>query len=148
MTQTKKDKIVFTNGCFDILHRGHIEILRIARSLGDVLIVGLNSDESVRRLKGDHRPINSEADRASILLALRYVDEVIIYEEDTPLRLIEEIKPHVLVKGGDWIEDKIVGAKVVREYDGEVYSLPFVDGYSTTSIIDRVKELILKEKDG
>lgn len=148
MTQTKKDKIVFTNGCFDILHRGHIEILRIARLLGDVLIVGLNSDESVRRLKGDHRPINSEADRASILLALRYVDEVIIYEEDTPLRLIEEIKPHVLVKGGDWTEDKIVGAKVVREYDGEVYSLPFVDGYSTTSIIDRVKELILKEKDG
>lgn len=143
-----KEKVVFTNGCFDILHRGHIEYLKKAKAMGDVLIVGLNSDRSVKRLKGDHRPVNSEEDRAIMLLALKSVDEVIIFEEDTPLRLIKEIRPNVLVKGGDWTVDQIVGADVLKSYGGEIYSLPFIDGYSTTSFIEKIKKLILKENAG
>ncbi len=131
------EKIVFTNGCFDILHVGHTRYLQQARQLGDLLVVGLNSDASVRRLKGPDRPINGEIARAEVLRALRPVDYVIVFEEDTPLDLIKEIKPNVLVKGGDWALDQIVGSDVVRSAGGTVQSLPFVDGFSTTSIIEK-----------
>jgi len=132
-------KIVFTNGCFDILHRGHIEYLSKTKEFGDVLIVGLNSDESVQRLKGMDRPINSQEDRASILDALKPVDYVVIFEEDTPLRLIQVIKPDVLVKGGDYRIDEIVGSEFVISYGGDVRVIPFVEGKSTTKIIQKIK---------
>ena len=148
METKNKGRVVFTNGCFDLLHFGHIEYLRIARAMGDYLIIGLNSDDSVKRLKGNLRPINSEEDRAKMLIALKCVDDVIIFDDDTPLSLIKELRPDILVKGGDWSEENIVGAEVVRNYGGEVYSIPFLEGYSTTLIIDRIKELILKENEG
>ena len=132
--------VVFTNGCFDILHPGHVECLAQARALGDVLVVGLNSDASVRRLKGAGRPLMSEADRAVMLAALRSVDAVTLFEEDTPLELISALLPDVLVKGGDYDLDGIVGQEVVEEAGGEVRALPFVEGHSTTSILDRLKE--------
>ncbi len=130
-------KIVFTNGCFDIVHKGHVAYLNQAKSLGNYLIVGMNSDASVKRLKGLSRPINSELDRKFVLENLKAVDEVIIFDEDTPLDLIMQIKPQVLVKGGDWKIDQIVGAKEVLAWGGEVYSLDFHNGYSTTSIIEK-----------
>jgi len=132
-------KIVFTNGCFDILHRGHIEYLTKAKEFGDVLIVGLNSDTSVQRLKGKDRPINSESDRARILDALKPVDYVVIFEEDTPLRLIQTVKPDVLVKGGDYKVEEIVGSEYVISYGGKVEIIPFVEGKSTTKIIQKIK---------
>jgi D-beta-D-heptose 7-phosphate kinase/D-beta-D-heptose 1-phosphate adenosyltransferase len=132
-------KIVFTNGCFDILHRGHIEYLTKAKEFGDVLIVGLNSDTSVKRLKGKDRPINSESDRARILDALKPVDYVVIFEEDTPLRLIQMVKPDVLVKGGDYKVEEIVGSEFVMSYGGKVEIIPFVEGKSTTKIIQKIK---------
>jgi len=132
-------KIVFTNGCFDILHRGHIEYLTKAKEFGDVLIVGLNSDTSVQRLKGKDRPINPEADRARILDALKPVDYVVIFEEDTPLRLIQMVKPDVLVKGGDYKVEEIVGSEYVMSYGGKVEIIPFVEGKSTTKIIQKIK---------
>lgn len=138
--ETAKKTVVFTNGCFDILHRGHIEYLKEAKALGDVLIVGLNSDDSTRRLKGENRPINTEEDRAQMLLALESVDSVFVFDEDTPLELIEMIKPDVLVKGGDWQIGQIVGAGVVLEYGGKVKSLSYKEGYSTTNIIDKVRK--------
>jgi rfaE bifunctional protein nucleotidyltransferase chain/domain len=128
-------KIIFTNGCFDIIHRGHIEYLYKAKQTGDILIVGLNSDISVRRLKGEKRPINDEYARAIVLAALYFVDYVIIFNEDTPLNLIKHIKPHILVKGGDYKVEDIVGNKFVKEYGGDVIILPLVMGYSTTNII-------------
>ncbi len=131
-------KIVFTNGCFDIIHRGHIEYLKKAKSLGDVLIVGLNSDNSVQRLKGDKRPINNESDRAVVLRELKSVDFVVIFEEDTPLELIKKIRPDILVKGGDWPTNQIVGHEFVLKNGGEVYSIPFIEGYSTTNIIKKI----------
>lgn len=127
-------KIVFTNGCFDILHRGHVMLLEKARSLGDVLIVGLNSDKSVHRLKGAGRPINSQDDRAAVLDALRWVDVVTIFEEDTPQELITLVQPDVLVKGGDYTEDTVVGADFVRQYGGEVVIVPLLAGHSTSKI--------------
>lgn len=130
-------KIVFTNGCFDILHRGHVTYLSEARKLGDLLVVGVNSDASVKRLKGPSRPINSEADRAFVLLGLKSVDAVEIFSEDTPLELIKLIRPHVLVKGGDWKIEQIVGGTEVLSWGGKVLSLNFVNGFSTTSIIER-----------
>jgi rfaE bifunctional protein nucleotidyltransferase chain/domain len=130
-------KIVFTNGCFDILHRGHVTYLSEARRLGDLLVVGVNSDASVKRLKGPSRPINSEADRAFVLLGLKSVDAVEIFSEDTPLELIKLIRPHVLVKGGDWKIEQIVGGTEVLSWGGKVLSLNFVNGFSTTSIIER-----------
>lgn len=130
-------KIVFTNGCFDIVHKGHVAYLNQAKSLGNYLIVGMNSDASVKRLKGSSRPINGELDRKFVLENLKAVDEVIIFNEDTPLDLIMQIKPQVLVKGGDWKIDQIVGAKEVLAWGGEVYSLDFHNGYSTTSIIEK-----------
>jgi rfaE bifunctional protein nucleotidyltransferase chain/domain len=132
-------KIVFTNGCFDILHRGHVTYLNEAKKLGDLLVVGLNSDSSVKRLKGLDRPINSEEDRSFVLGQLKAVDFVEIFSEDTPLNLILKIKPQILVKGGDWKIDQIVGAREVISWGGEVYSLNFVDGYSTTSIIQKIQ---------
>lgn len=131
-------KIVFTNGCFDILHVGHIRYLQQAKSLGDLLVVGLNSDASVSRLKGPTRPIQNEEDRKELLLALEAVDAVFIFTEDTPLELIKEVKPHLLVKGGDWSEDQIVGADFVKSLGGHVKSLPFSQGKSTTGIVERI----------
>jgi D-beta-D-heptose 7-phosphate kinase/D-beta-D-heptose 1-phosphate adenosyltransferase len=131
--------IVFTNGCFDILHRGHVEYLAAARQLGDVLVVGLNSDASVRRLKGPDRPINPEGDRAAVLDALRAVDFVTIFEEDTPAALIEAVQPDVLVKGADYTEDRIVGADIVRRRGGRVVIVPLLGGRSTSGLIARIR---------
>ncbi len=134
-------KIVFTNGCFDILHRGHAEYLVQAKSLGDILIVAVNSDLSVKKLKGENRPVNKEEDRAFLINSLKPVDIVTIFTEDTPYNLISEIVPDILVKGGDWKEDDIVGSDVVKKAGGRVVSLKFVDNYSTTSIIDRMSKV-------
>lgn len=130
--------IVFTNGCFDILHRGHVTYLNEAKKLGDLLVVGLNSDASVKRLKGETRPINSEQDRKFVLQNLKSVDFVEIFEDDTPLELIKTIMPNILVKGGDWKVEQIVGSKEVIDNGGNVYSLNFVDGFSTTKIINSI----------
>lgn len=136
----KGDRIVFTNGCFDILHRGHVEYLQEAAALGDRLIIGLNSDASVRRQqKGPERPLNDEESRAKVLTALRLVDAVVIFDQDTPLELIQAIGPDVLVKGGDWKEDQIVGADLVRAHGGDVRSLKLVDGFSTTALVEKIR---------
>lgn len=132
-------KVVFTNGCFDILHIGHASYLEEAKQQGDILIVGVNDDESVSRLKGPTRPINSIADRMALLAALESVDAVISFAEDTPYSLISSIIPDVLVKGGDWTADQIVGSDIVHAHGGEVKSLKFVDGKSTTRIVERLK---------
>ena len=132
--------IVFTNGCFDILHPGHIELLQKARALGSKLIVGINSDASVRRIKGPDRPIFNESERSAVLLALECVDEVRIFDESTPERLIKEIEPDVLVKGGDWNETEIIGSDFVKSRGGKVVSIPLVEGFSTSSIIERFSE--------
>ncbi|MGZ3691858.1 MAG: D-glycero-beta-D-manno-heptose 1-phosphate adenylyltransferase [Pseudobdellovibrio sp.] len=132
-------KIVFTNGCFDLLHIGHVTYLEEAKSLGDVLIVGINTDASVRALKGPTRPIQNENDRSQILAALKAVDHTVLFGEDTPLNLIKKIKPDVLVKGGDWKLEQIVGSDFVMSYGGAVKSLNFVNGKSTTSIIEKSK---------
>lgn len=133
------ERIVFTNGCFDILHYGHAYYLAQARDLGDRLVVGLNSADSVRRLKGPRRPIHDEATRLHLLAGLQFVDAVAIFEEDTPLRLIELVLPNVLVKGGDWRPGQIVGSDVVLRNGGQVRSLAFVEGYSTTAIEKKIK---------
>jgi rfaE bifunctional protein nucleotidyltransferase chain/domain len=130
-------KLVFTNGCFDLLHIGHVRYLQQAKSLGDLLIVAVNSDQSVKKLKGPTRPIQSEQDRAEILAALACVDFTIIFDEETPLEIIKKIKPQVLVKGGDWKISQIVGSDFVLSHGGEVKSLQFVDGKSTTRIIEK-----------
>jgi rfaE bifunctional protein nucleotidyltransferase chain/domain len=136
----KGDRIVFTNGCFDILHRGHVEYLQEAAALGDRLVIGLNTDDSVRRLgKGDGRPYNDQDSRAKVLAALRLVDAVVLFDQDTPLELIQAIGPDVLVKGGDYTEDQIVGAEVVKARGGEVRSLKLVEGYSTTGLVERIR---------
>lgn len=130
-------KIVFTNGCFDILHRGHVEYLQKAKELGDLLILGLNSDSSVKRLKGENRPINNEKDRAIVLSALECVDFVIIFDEDTPFELIKNLKPDILVKGGDYKLENVIG----REFAKETILIDFVDGYSTTKTIKNIKNI-------
>lgn len=137
--KNKNKKIVFTNGCFDILHRGHVAYLNEAKAQGDVLILGLNSDASVKRLKGETRPINSEQDRKFVIENLKSIDFVEIFVEDTPLNLIKSIMPDVLVKGGDWKPEQIVGSKEVLAAGGEVKSLNFVDGFSTTSTISKIQ---------
>jgi rfaE bifunctional protein nucleotidyltransferase chain/domain len=137
--RSENKKIVFTNGCFDILHRGHVTYLNQAKSLGDVLIVGVNSDRSVRGLKGEGRPVNNENDRAFILDNLRSVDFVMIFDEDTPYNIIKEIVPEFLVKGGDWKEEDIVGWDIVKKSGGSVMSLNFINDYSTTGIINKMK---------
>lgn len=139
LKSNRHKKIVFTNGCFDILHLGHVEYLNEAKSLGDVLIIGLNSDESVRRLKGADRPINNEIDRKSMLLNLRAVDCVQIFNNETPYEIIQLIQPDILVKGGDWKVDQIVGSDVVLAKGGKVLSLMFKDGYSTSNLIKTVQ---------
>lgn len=134
-------KIVFTNGCFDLLHTGHLDYLARAASMGNKLIVGLNSDASVRRLKGLERPINTEADRALALASLLVVDAVCVFEEDTPLELIQSIQPDVLAKGGDYTPENVVGANFVKNRGGEVAILPFVSGYSTTDLLQKIRAL-------
>ncbi|MDQ6959020.1 MAG: D-glycero-beta-D-manno-heptose 1-phosphate adenylyltransferase [Mariprofundaceae bacterium] len=134
-------RIVFTNGCFDLLHPGHIDYLQKARALGDVLIVGLNDDDSIRRLKGATRPINPLPDRAIMLTALKSVDMVVPFPEDTPLDLIKSLIPDMLVKGGDYEPDSIVGAKEVRENGGKVIVIPFVNGHSSSTLIARIRRL-------
>jgi rfaE bifunctional protein nucleotidyltransferase chain/domain len=139
--QVRKDAktIAFTNGCFDILHRGHLEYLLKASKLADYLIIGLNSDASVHRLKGPERPINKENDRAFALACLNFTDGIVVFEEDTPLRLIETIKPAVLIKGGDYTLENIVGAKETLARGGKVEIIAFSMGYSTTGIIEKIK---------
>ncbi len=132
--------IVFTNGCFDILHYGHIHYLAEARSLGDYLIVGLNSKDSVSRLKGSHRPIQDDMTRSMMLASLEYVDMVVYFDSDTPLELINYLLPDILVKGGDYVKESIVGYDTVVGHGGEVRVLSFVDGYSTSSIERKIKE--------
>ncbi len=135
--QQQNKKVVFTNGCFDLLHVGHVRYLAEAKKLGDFLIVGINSDESVKRLKGPTRPIQNQQDRAEILKALEAVDETVIFTEDTPENLIKSVRPDILVKGGDWKVDDIVGGPFVQSYGGQVCSLTFIDGKSTTKIIEK-----------
>ncbi len=133
----KHKKIVFTNGCFDILHVGHVRYLQQAKALGDLLVVALNTDSSVQKLKGATRPIQNEADRCEILAQLKAVDMVTVFDQPTPLDIIKIVKPHFLVKGGDWPPEKIVGYDFVKSYGGKVLSLNFIDGKSTTQIIEK-----------
>ncbi|RJR34802.1 MAG: D-glycero-beta-D-manno-heptose 1-phosphate adenylyltransferase [Desulfobacteraceae bacterium] len=132
-------KVVFTNGCFDILHPGHVRYLWNARQLGDYLVVAVNSDRSVREIKGASRPIMGEEARSEIIAALEFVDGVVVFDEDNPLRVIEALLPDVLVKGGDWSAEKIIGSEVVKRAGGEVRVIPFVDGFSTTTIVEKIK---------
>jgi rfaE bifunctional protein nucleotidyltransferase chain/domain len=134
-----RGRVVFTNGVFDLLHPGHIDVLRAARAEGDVLLVGLNSDASVRRLKGPERPVRNEAERAYVLAALESVDAVIVFDEDTPLTLVQSIEPDVIVKGGDYTEASIVGAAEVRRLGGRVVVVPLTPGQSTTSILEKLR---------
>jgi len=131
-------KIVFTNGCFDIIHRGHIEYLLKAKSFGDILIVGLNSDSSVKKLKGNKRPVIGEADRAFILSNIIAVDGVIIFSEETPIQLISKVLPDILVKGGDYLIGNIVGKDIVEKNGGKIITVPFIKGKSTTSILNKI----------
>lgn len=139
--QQQGQSVVFTNGCFDLLHPGHVTYLEGARALGDILMIGLNSDDSIRRLKGDSRPVNSLADRAHMLAGLRSVDLVVPFSEDTPIKLISALLPDILVKGGDYKADEIVGAREVREAGGQVVVVPFLDGHSSTSLIGKIQTL-------
>ena len=132
-------KIAFTNGCFDILHRGHVEYLEKAKTYADFLVLGLNSDSSVRRLKGAERPYVSENDRAYILSRLEAVDIVCLFDEDTPLELLKRVKPDFLIKGGDYKLDQIVGRELVESQGGQVLTIPFIEGKSSTSIIDQIR---------
>jgi len=136
----RENRMVFTNGCFDILHRGHIYLLSRARELGDLLFVGLNSDASVTKLKGPGRPVNHQESRAEVLGALAFVDYIIIFEEDTPLDMIKTLKPDILVKGGDYKLEEIVGHREAAAYGGRVETIPMLEGYSSSAIIDRNKE--------
>ena len=137
---TRQQKIVFTNGCFDILHAGHVLYLEAARNMGDVLIVGLNSDASVKRIKGKERPINPQEERSIVLAALKAVDYVTIFDEDTPMELIKQVNPSVLVKGGDWALNDIVGADWVLDNGGLVRCIDYQDGLSSTNIIERIRK--------
>jgi len=142
--KAQNKKIVFTNGVFDIIHRGHVEYLTEAKKCGDVLIVGLNSDSSVKMIKGDKRPIVSEDNRAYVLANLKPVDFVIIFNEDTPYNTIKKILPNYLVKGADWAEDKIVGSDIVKQAGGEIKRIKFVENNSSTNIIEKIIQLYTK----
>lgn len=131
------DRIVFTNGCFDILHQGHVHLLAGCAALGDRVIIGLNSDASVKRLKGETRPVNSQQSRAILLASNMLTDAIVVFEEDTPEKLIHAIKPDVLVKGGDWQKSDIVGANFVESYGGTVTTIPYLQGFSTTGILEK-----------
>ncbi len=137
--RAKRKKVVFTNGCFDILHLGHIDYLEKARQLGDVLAIGLNTDQSVNKLKGPGRPINNEHARARLLAAMAFVDVVILFDDPTPESLISQVRPDVLVKGDDYNMENIVGAKFVKDIGGKVVTLQLVEGYSTTELIKKIK---------
>ena len=134
------ENVVFTNGCFDIIHRGHIEVLAQTADLGDKLIIGLNSDTSIQKLKGKNRPIIEEQSRAILLASLEFVDAVVIFSEDTPLKLISALLPDVLAKGGDYEIETIVGHEIVQQNGGKVKLVPFVDGFSSTTIIEKIKK--------
>jgi len=136
--QASGKKVVFSNGCFDILHAGHIEYLTEAKKLGDILLIGLNSDASVRRLKGPNRPICSETDRAFVLSALRMIEAVTLFDEDTPEKLIGILLPDILIKGADWNVEHIAGARTVLAHGGQVLTLPLLDGRSTSGIIEKI----------
>ncbi|MBI5043456.1 MAG: D-glycero-beta-D-manno-heptose 1-phosphate adenylyltransferase [Nitrospirae bacterium] len=133
-------KVVFTNGCFDILHVGHVRYLKEAKGYGDILIVAVNSDSSVKSIKGDKRPIVSQSERAEVVAALEMVDYVTMFDEDTPYNVIKKLQPDVLIKGGDWTIDKIVGRDIVEARGGRVIAIPFIEGASTTGIVERVLE--------
>lgn len=138
--RAKGKRTVFTNGCFDILHIGHITYLKKAKALGDILVVGLNSDRSVRSLKGKGRPLNNEHDRAGVLSALLFVDYITVFGDDTPEKLIRKLKPDILVKGGDWEGKDIAGSVFVKSLGGRVVIIPFVKGYSTTGLLKKIKK--------
>jgi rfaE bifunctional protein nucleotidyltransferase chain/domain len=139
--QARRDgkTVVLTNGCFDLLHRGHVHILREAKALGDILIVAINSDRSVKAIKGPSRPVLSESDRTELLAAMEMVDYVALFDEPDPYDLIAAVRPNVLVKGGDWGSDQIVGADIVKRYGGKVAVIPYLKGFSTTEIIERIR---------
>jgi len=131
--------IVFTNGCFDLLHRGHVHLLRQAKAMGDILIVAINSDKSVKEIKGPNRPVLPETDRAALLAALEMVDYVLAFDEPDPHRIIAALRPNVLAKGGDWGADQIVGSDIVEQDGGRVAVIPYLEGFSTTQIIERIR---------
>ena len=133
-------KVVFTNGCFDILHVGHVRYLKEAKGYGDILVVAVNSDLSVKSIKGDKRPIVSQSERAEVVAALEMVDYVTMFDEDTPYNIIKKLQPDVLIKGGDWTIDKIIGRDIVEARGGKVIAIPFIEGASTTGIVERVLE--------
>jgi D-beta-D-heptose 7-phosphate kinase/D-beta-D-heptose 1-phosphate adenosyltransferase len=137
----RKEVIVFTNGCFDIVHKGHIELLKLCRQQGDIVVVGLNSDSSVRAIKGPERPINNQHDRAAVLAAMESVDYVTIFEEPSVLNLVKTVKPDVLVKGADWGRNGVVGREFVESYGGKVVLAPIVEGKSSTATIEKIKVL-------
>lgn len=139
--RSKGRSVVFTNGCFDLLHRGHVHVLREAKACGDLLITGVNSDKSVKKIKGPTRPVLPESDRSELLASLEMVDYVVLFDEPDPYELISAIRPNVLVKGGDWSDAKIVGADLVEEAGGRVVVIPYIKGFSTTEIIERIKNL-------
>ena len=136
--KARRRRIVFTNGCFDILHVGHIRYLKKAKSLGDILVVGLNTDRSVRLIKGEKRPIVPQEERAEVLSSLEFVDYVVLFDEPDPFALIGEVKPHILVKGADWPKDRIIGRDLVEKAGGRVVRIPLVPGASTTGVIERI----------
>jgi rfaE bifunctional protein nucleotidyltransferase chain/domain len=138
--QTQGFKVVFTNGCFDIIHLGHVDYLEKARNLGDKLVLGLNTDDSVSRFKGPERPLQDQHSRARVLAAFQFIDLVVLFNEDTPLNLISELLPDILVKGSDYLTENIVGADVVKRNGGEVKTIDFVSGYSTTRIVEKIKK--------
>ena len=133
-------KIVFTNGCFDLIHLGHIEVIARSADLGDILIIGMNTDNSIKRLKGPKRPIVEEISRAKQLAALEFVDAVVLFDQDTPIDLIKMINPNIITKGGDYITDQVIGNDIVTQNDGEVVIIPLTQGYSTTSILEKIKD--------
>jgi rfaE bifunctional protein nucleotidyltransferase chain/domain len=135
------ERIAFTNGCFDILHVGHVRYLKEARATGDLLVLGLNSDLSVRAIKGERRPLVPEQERAEVVAALAAVDYVTLFDEETPLRLIEHLRPDCLVKGADWKEEAVVGRDAVRSWGGRVVLIPFVEGASTTNIVEKIRQV-------
>ena len=137
--KSSSEKVVFTNGCFDILHRGHIDVLAKTADLGDKLIIGLNSDSSIRKLKEDNRPIVDEKSRALLLAAFSFVDAIVLFSEQTPFNLITDIKPDILAKGGDYKIEEIVGHEVVQQNGGEVITIPLTEGFSSTNIIDKIQ---------
>ena len=137
--RSNNQKIVFTNGCFDLLHRGHVHLLRTAKGYGDLLIVGINSDKSVKAIKGANRPVLPQQDRTELIAAMEMVNYVVMFDEPDPYRLISSIRPDVLAKGGDWSKEKIIGADFVQEDGGRVVVIPYIEGFSSTEIIERIQ---------